>query len=145
MRFHLVIGMYVLLFSLFYDFSPVQIALLVVLIALVVAFEALNTCIEELANLCADRYEPLVRCAKDLSAGAVLVVSTAAAAVGVIFFWNLSVLGHICGFFAENVFLLVLLVLSAAASAIFVILGPTGIKEKLILHRAKVKNKAVKK
>lgn len=145
MRFHLVTGMYVLLFSLFYDFSPVQIALLVVLIALVIAFEVFNTCIEELANLCADRYEPLVRCAKDLAAGAVLVASMAAVAVGVIFFWDLTVFRHICGFFTGNVHLLVLLVLSVAASVIFVIFGPTGIKEKLILHRRKAKNKSVKK
>lgn len=142
MRFHIVAGLYVLLFSLFYDFSPVQIALLVVLIALVIAFETLNTCIEELSNLCADRYEPLVRFAKDAAAGAVLVTSLAAAAVGVIFFWNISVIQCIFGFFADNILLLVLLVLSVSASIIFVVLGPTGIKEKFILHRRKSKDKS---
>lgn len=144
MRFHIVSGFYVFVFSLFYNFSPTQIALLIVLVATVIALETLNTCIEELSNLCADRYEVLVRFAKDAAAGAVLVVSLAAVAVGIIFFFDLAVIQRILCFFADNVFLLALLVLSAVASVIFIAVGPVGVNEKRILFRRKFKKKSVK-
>lgn len=139
MRFHMVAGFYVLIFSLFYDFSAVQTALLIVLIASVMAAEIINTCIEELSNLEADRYEPLIRASKDAAAGAVLVISVAAAIVAVIFFWDISVILQIFSFFANNIFMLVLLILSAVLSVIFVYLGPTGIKEKFIQRKVKTK------
>lgn len=139
MRFHMVAGFYVLIFSLFYDFSAVQTALLIVLIASVMAAEIINTCIEELSNLEADRYEPLIRASKDAAAGAVLVISVAAAIVAVIFFWDISVILRIFSFFANNIFMLVLLILSAVLSVIFVYLGPTGIKEKFIQRKFKTK------
>lgn len=104
----------------------------------------MNTCIEELSNLCADRYEILVRFAKDAAAGAVLVVSLAAVAVGIIFFFDLTVIHRILCFFADNAFLLTLLVLSAVVSAIFIAVGPVGINEKWLIYRRKFKNKSVK-
>lgn len=144
MRFHIVSGFYVMVFSLFYNFSPTQNALLIVLVATVIALETLNTCIEELSNLCADRYEILVRFAKDAAAGAVLVVSLAAVAVGIIFFFDLTVIHRILCFFADNAFLLALLVLSAVVSVIFIAVGPVGINEKWLIYRRKFKNKSVK-
>lgn len=135
----MVAGFYVLIFSLFYDFSAVQTALLVVLIASVMVAEIFNTCIEELGNLEADRYEPLVRASKDAAAGAVFVISVAAVIVAAVFFWDIPVILQIIDYFANNVIMLVLLILSAVLSVIFVCLGPTGIKEKLI--KQKLKNK----
>lgn len=132
MRFHIVAGFYVLLFSLFYNFSAAQMALLIILIALIMAFEVVNTCIEELCNLISDRYEPLVRVAKDTAAGAVLVLSIAAAVVAVIFFLDFDVIYGICCFFGTNPVLLALLVISAAFSVVFVRIGPVKIKEKLL-------------
>lgn len=131
MRFHMVAGFYVLLFSLFYNFSAAQTALLIILIALIMAAEIVNTCIEELCNLISDRYEPLIRVAKDTAAGAVLVLSIAAAVVAVVFFHDFDVLYGIFLFFCANPVLLVLLVISAVLSVVFVKLGPVGIKEKL--------------
>lgn len=137
MRFHIVAGFYVLLFSLFYDFTAAQIGLLVVLIASVMAAETVNTCIEELCNLISDRYDPLVKIAKDAAAGAVLILSAAAAAIAVIFFWNVDVILRIPGFFINNPALLVLLVISAVSAVIFIWLGPVGIKEKLLHLKTK--------
>ncbi len=141
MRFHMTAGFYVLLFSSFYGFSAGQTALLVILIAAVLAAETVNTCIEELCNLTADRYDPLVKVAKDAAAGAVLILSIAAAVVAVIFFWNISIILQIINFFADNIFLLVLLVLSAVCSVIFVWLGPVGIREQLLRIKLKLKIK----
>ncbi|MEE0914453.1 MAG: diacylglycerol kinase family protein [Ruminococcus sp.] len=139
MRFHMVVGAYVLIFSLFYDFSPAQIALLIFLIASVMAAEIINTCIEELCNLTADRYEPLVKTAKDAAAGAVLVLSIAAVAVAVVFFFDIEVIIGIFKFFIANPVLIAVLVISAVVSILFIWLGPVGLKEKLL--RWKLKNK----
>lgn len=137
MRFHMVAGFYVLLFSLFYNFSAAQTALLIILIALIMFAEIVNTCVEELCNLICDRYEPLIRVAKDTAAGAVLVLSIAAAVTAVIFFLDFDVLYGIFLFFCANPVLLVLLVISAVFSVVFIVLGPVGIKEKLL--RLKIK------
>lgn len=132
MRFHMVAGFYVLLFSLFYNFSAAQTALLIILIALIMFAEIVNTCIEELCNLISDRYEPLIRIAKDTAAGAVLVLSIAAVAVAVVFFLDFDVLYGIFLFFCDSPVLLALLVISAVFSVVFIVLGPVGIKEKLL-------------
>ena len=133
----MVAGFYVLLFSLFYDFSVAQTALLIILTALIMAAEIVNTCIEELCNLISDRYEPLIRVAKDTAAGAVLVLSIAAVAVAAVFCLDFDVLYGIFLFFSDNPFLLVLLLISAVFSVVFVKLGPVKIKEKPL--RLKVK------
>lgn len=135
----MVAGFYVLLFSLFYNFSSAQTALLIILIGLVAAAEIVNTCIEELCNLVADRYEPLVKTVKDASAGAVLALSIAAAATAVIFFFDFDVIYGIFLFFCSNPALIIPLVLSAVFSVVFVRLGPVGIKEQFLRLRLKVK------
>lgn len=132
MRFHMVAAFYVMLFSAFYEFTAIQMALLVILIALVMAAETFNTCIEELCNLTADRFEPLVKAAKDAAAGAVLILSAASVVVAVIFFWNIEVIVKIFRFFTGNFAAFVFLLLSAFLSVIFVWQGPSGIKNKLL-------------
>ncbi len=60
---------------------------LVLCIALVLTTEAFNTAIECLSNVVSPEYHPLVRDAKDISAGAVLIAAIAAAIIGWIVFW----------------------------------------------------------
>lgn len=141
MRFHIVAGIYVMLFSLFYSFSPAQYAVLVLLVTLVMALEIINTSIEELCSLVADRYEPLVKFAKDAAAGAVLIVSVGAVVIACIFFLDFNVISKIICFFTENLLYLVFLIISAVISAIFVVIGPVEIKEKFL----KIKNRHSKK
>lgn len=132
MRFHIVSGVYVLVFSLFYDFTNGQRALLILLIASVMAAETVNTCIEELCNLMFDHFEPLVKIIKDAAAGAVLILSIAAVAVGVMFFLDFDTIGKIISFFLMYPWLIALLVLSVVISVIFIVLGPLGIKNKIM-------------
>lgn len=132
MRFHIIAGIYVLVFSLFYDFSEGQRALLIILIASVMAAETVNTCIEELCNLISDHFEPLVKISKDAAAGAVLILSVAAAAVAVIFFLNFETIGTIISFFLTNPWLIAVLALSAVLSVIFIVWGPVGIRNKIM-------------
>lgn len=140
MRFHMVAGFYVMIFSQFYNFSATQTALLIFLIASVMFAEIINTCLEELCNLVADRYEPIVKIVKDMAAGAVLVLSIASAIIAVILFWNVPVIMQILSYFAKNIFMLVLLVFSAILSLIFIALGPTGIKTAFLRFKFKNKN-----
>lgn len=132
MRFHIVAGIYVLVFSLFYDFTDGQRALLIMLIASVMAAETVNTCIEELCNLTSDHFEPLIKIAKDAAAGAVLILSVAAAVVAVIFFLDFETISKIISFFLVNPWLIALLVLSAIISIVFIIWGPIGIRNKIM-------------
>lgn len=141
MRFHIVAGIYVMLFSFFYSFSPVQYAVLILLITLVMALETVNTCVEDLCGLVADRYEPLVRFIKDAAAGAVLIVAVGAVLIACIFFLDFKVISNIFAFFVENLFYLFMFLISAVISAIFVVLGPVGIKEKFL----KLKNRHLTK
>ena len=79
----------------FYSFSPTQYAVLVLLITSVMALETVNTCVEDLCGLVADRYEPLVKFAKDAAAGAVLTVALGAAVIACIFFLDFIILTHL--------------------------------------------------
>lgn len=59
----------------------------VLAIAIVWTAEALNTALEFLADVASPSFHPVVRDAKDVAAGAVLITAVAAAIIGVIVFW----------------------------------------------------------
>ena len=130
LRFHLVAAVYVLAFASFYNFTAAQWAVLIILIALVIAAELVNTAIENVCDLVTKEQNPYIKAAKDMAAGAVLALSIGAAAVACVFFIDFNVIPKIFSFFAERPALLILLILSAAASVIFVWLGPAGIKNR---------------
>jgi diacylglycerol kinase (ATP) len=60
---------------------------IILAISIVWTAEALNTAFEFLADAASPEFHPLVRDAKDVAAGAVLVTAIAAAVIGVIIFW----------------------------------------------------------
>jgi diacylglycerol kinase (ATP) len=60
---------------------------IIVAISIVWTAEALNTAFEFLADAASPEFHPLVRDAKDVAAGAVLVTAIAAAVIGAIIFW----------------------------------------------------------
>ena len=66
--------------------SRVEWAVLVLVIALVLILEAVNTALEALVDLATAEYHPLAKQAKDLAAGAVWLASLAALAVGALLF-----------------------------------------------------------
>ncbi len=82
MRFHVVASVVVLVLSLLVEVSRIELALLVLVIAAVFVTEMLNTALEFTVDLITREYHPLAKLAKDISAGAVLVTSIAAVAVG---------------------------------------------------------------
>lgn len=88
MRIHLSVTVFVAEFSLLYGLPAVQTGILCILFALVIAAEMVNTAIEALVNLQTGGYDHLARIAKDVAAGAVLVLALAAVVVGGIFFFH---------------------------------------------------------
>ena len=66
--------------------TPQEWYILIILFGLVITSELINTAIETLTNLVSPEYHPLAKLAKDTAAGAVLVMSIAAAVIGIIIF-----------------------------------------------------------
>ena len=60
---------------------------IILAISIVWTAEALNTAFEFLADAASPEFHPLVRDAKDVAAGAVLITALAAAIIAVIVFW----------------------------------------------------------
>ncbi len=71
----------------FLNLSRFEWCWIVVAVAIVWTAEALNTAFEFLADAAAPNFSPIVRDAKDVAAGAVLVTAIAAVIIGGIVFW----------------------------------------------------------
>ncbi len=83
---HVVIAISVVVLGLFFGLSLLEWALIAVSIAAVLASEAFNTALEFLADAIEPEHHPLIGRAKDVAAGAVLLTSLGAAAVGLLVF-----------------------------------------------------------
>ncbi len=88
-KFHFFVGTIIILLGFFLSLSKVEWFIILLLIGLVISLEMINTSIEELANITRDKlnlgYSETTR-TRDVSAGAVLVVSVIAAIIGIIIF-----------------------------------------------------------
>jgi diacylglycerol kinase (ATP) len=71
----------------FFRLSASEWCWIVLAIAIVWTAEALNTAFEFLADATSPQFHPLVRDAKDVAAGAVLITAIGAAVTGAIIFW----------------------------------------------------------
>jgi len=86
MRVHLGIGVVAAVLGIWLGISGVEWAVLLVMMALVLALEMVNTVVEALVDLVTDRFHPLAKVAKDVAAGAVLVAAILAVGVGLFLF-----------------------------------------------------------
>lgn len=120
MRVHTCVGFYVLLFSLFYPFGAVEYAVLFLCIGGVIALELVNSAIEQAVEQPDPAHWRAAGSAKDMAAGAVLVFSIAAAAVGIALFWQPTVLLSIQRWFLSHPISLILLVGSVLLSIHFI-------------------------
>ncbi|HEY8285338.1 MAG TPA: diacylglycerol kinase family protein [Chloroflexota bacterium] len=64
--------------------SRVELAVLLLCILAVLTLEMLNTVVEAVVDLATEEYHPLAKVAKDVAAGAVLVMAVGAAAIGLL-------------------------------------------------------------
>lgn len=137
MRIHTVAALYVFAFSFFFELTRTQYALLFITFAMVMGAELFNTVAEEISDMLASSFHPVVRIIKDLAAGAVLVFAGFAVGVGLCLFWRPVVLLSIVQLFLYNPLYLCALVLVTAAGMVYILLGPVGIRDTL--HRNKNK------
>ncbi|AQP52939.1 UDP kinase [Vagococcus penaei] len=87
MRYHLILGVIVLVLGFVFQVSRIEWLFLISCIGLVLFAEMLNTAIETTVDLVTNQtYHPLAKKAKDIAAGAVLIISLYALIVGIIIF-----------------------------------------------------------
>ena len=87
LRLHAAATVVVIGLGLYCGLSRLEWALVALAVAGVWTAELLNTAVEVLTNLVSPGYHPLAGRAKDIAAGAVLLASLGAVAVGVLVFW----------------------------------------------------------
>ena len=83
---HLVATIGVVIAGFLFDVSASEWCWLILAIIVVWSTEALNTALELLADVASPEFHPLVKKAKDVAAGAVLISAIGAAVIGIIIF-----------------------------------------------------------
>ena len=88
MRFHFLTLVLVLVVSLAFQLRREEVLVLLFTISLVLVAEMFNTAIEAVVDLVTQTYHPLAKFAKDIAAGAVLITTINALAVGFLLFFK---------------------------------------------------------
>ncbi len=86
MRLHFLAAIVVLLMGFYYNFSKIELILLLLTISFVMITEMFNTSVELIIDLITDEFHPLARIIKDITAGAVLLAAINAVFVGYLLF-----------------------------------------------------------
>jgi diacylglycerol kinase (ATP) len=86
MRIHFVIAAGVLIAALIVDVSKIELIALLISITFVLIAEMINTAIESAIDVATTTFDPMAKLAKDIAAGAVLIATVNAVAVGYLVF-----------------------------------------------------------
>lgn len=130
MRIHTVAALYVLIFARFFAFSRTEYAVLLLTIGGVLAAEAINTAVENLADRLTKQNDPLIKAAKDAAAGAVLILAVFSVGIAVFLFGNIEGIMTMYNFYISHPLNLSGIILLAVLSVLFIVKGPAGIIEK---------------
>ncbi|CAM4326400.1 diacylglycerol kinase [Paenibacillus phoenicis] len=87
-RFHCVAAVIVIAAAIALSLPARDVALLLLVIALVISLELVNTAIEAVVDLAAPEWHRLGKIAKDAAAGAVLVAAVFALVIGILIFYE---------------------------------------------------------
>lgn len=86
MRIHFLVAIAVLVAALAVDVSKIELIVLLLSIAFVLIAEMINTAVEAAVDVASTSFDPMAKLAKDIAAGAVLIASVNALAVGYLVF-----------------------------------------------------------
>lgn len=86
LRIDYVIGLFVLITSLFFDFSKTEFACLCLTIGFVIFAEMINSTVEYIVDLITDKYDDRAKAAKDIAAGGVFISGMVAVVVAYFLF-----------------------------------------------------------
>lgn len=122
-RFHLCAAAFVIFVAAsFYELSKADWAVLILTIAAVLAFEAINTAVEHLANEVTQEKNERIKHCKDCAAAAVLISAIAAVAIGVMLLGDIDRLIAIWEFYVSDIWRLLSLIVTIVAALLFVLL-----------------------
>lgn len=85
-KIHIFMMFMVIIFGIGLKIEQWQWIICLILFGIVIALELVNTAIEAVVDLCSPDFHPLAKYAKDVAAGAVLVMSIFSALIGLIIF-----------------------------------------------------------
>lgn len=88
MQIHLTAAIFVLVFSLLFDLSRVELGLVIIAISLVIFAELINTAVEVIIDILTQDYSFKARIAKNISAAAVVVAAGNAVFIAYLVFFN---------------------------------------------------------
>ena len=88
MRIHLVVALLVIFGGYFFEVSINEWLVLILIIAVVLIAESINTAVEATMDLLTEEYHPLAKIAKDTAAGAVLLAAISSVVIGIIIFYD---------------------------------------------------------
>ena len=120
MRVHTAVAFYVIVVGLIAGIRMYEWIAVIVCIGAVLAAELLNTALEELCDALHPGRSDAIGRAKDISAGAVLVFAIAAAAVGIIVFFNAGTWTSLVDFAKTHIILTAVIIVTLPIAAFLV-------------------------
>ncbi|MBU5675678.1 diacylglycerol kinase [Alkaliphilus sp. MSJ-5] len=88
MKIHFIVAILVLVASLFFDLTRIEILILFLTISMVIVAEMINTSIESTIDLITDKYHIFAKIAKNVAAGAVLIAAINSIIVAYLLFFH---------------------------------------------------------
>ncbi len=120
LRIHLTAALYVAAFAALGGVEPLGCAILALCFGMMISAELMNTAIERLGDRASPDFDRLVRDAKDVAAGGVLVCALACVVVGYILFVPTGALAAAVSALLDKIWRLMLLILSIPAAVLFI-------------------------
>lgn len=120
LRIHITAALYVSVFAALGEIEPPGCALLALCFGVMLSAELMNTAIERLGDRASPEFDRLVRDAKDVAAGGVLVCALACVAAGYMLFIPTGALALALHALFDKIWRLMLLILSIPAALLFI-------------------------
>lgn len=121
LRIDYVIGLFVLICSLFFDFTKTEFACLCLTIGFVIFAEMINSTVEYIVDLITDKYDDRAKAAKDIAAGGVLIASVVAVIVAFFLFADkltMATTSVISTIFSSNIYILFTIIFAVILLAV---------------------------
>lgn len=120
-RIHTVATIYIFSASLFYNFSKIDYAVLILICALIMSLELINTALESVVDICSPEYSKLAKTTKDCAAGAVLMSAIGAIIIGICLFGDMNIIKSIFAYYSSHIPALIFLLISIIIAVIFIV------------------------
>ncbi len=120
LRFHIVVSVFVIIFGALYELSACEWMILIITISTVLALELVNTACERICDFCSKEKHPLIKAAKDVSAGAVLISALGSIGVACFIFIKPDKIIELFNMFLNNPLYIILLLVGIILGILFI-------------------------